>query len=509
MRISLLLLLLARVSPAAADCIADDRFKPYFKDVNAAKAPCGSMTASRCARPFDLINTTSIELTSGLNQVCANVQAYSQRVSALESINSAESYSKQAENLSVAIRSYKSLSDMIDKRYKLVYAALYADHPKTPDQMGPLNVDRTHGSKLDDDRNKLASSISDPNSVGKMTTISTIQLEKPASSDPDDIALYAGRNGAYFLGKIATAQSEINKEIAAYQVKMDNAISLAKSQQSPPDKTPGNNDSKGGGEKEAGSGLDLKSLAALGTAGAGLAQALKKKDAGAAGGSDSGATAPTPNGTASPNAKGGPLVSKLGDDAKSSPVPGVLPTPKKDDPKVAHAGGGDGTWHDPSDVTKGSGFASNSGASSTPAKAAAAGGGAAPTGGGEASASGSKREPSSAPPAAEDTQGIPTGALGGGPPSLGGFGAGASASTSPPGAEPPASGAEDSMKDLLHEMKETAEGGTSPDGAVAAAEDIPMAAEDLFPRVKACYVRLQKAGRVLDSLGEKVSPEGP
>jgi hypothetical protein len=63
------------------------------------------------------------------------------------------------------------------------------------------------------------------------------------------------------------------------------------------------------------------------------------------------------------------------------------------------------------------------------------------------------------------------------------------------------------MNDLLHEMKETAEGGAANPDAQGIGSDIAMASEDLFPRVRACYVRIMKAGRVLDGLGEKITEE--
>ena len=100
-------------------------------------------------------------------------------------------------------------------------------------------------------------------------------------------------------------------------------------------------------------------------------------------------------------------------------------------------------------------------------------------------------------------QGMNGGNLGGGgPPSL------ASAPPSvdkPPGADGGLAGPEAAMGDLLKEMKETVDGGSQAQGN----GDILMSDEDLFPRVRACYTRLMKSGRVLDSLNEKINPENP
>jgi len=76
--------------------------------------------------------------------------------------------------------------------------------------------------------------------------------------------------------------------------------------------------------------------------------------------------------------------------------------------------------------------------------------------------------------------------------------------------DPALAAEEDSMKDLLNEMKETAEGGAGdePFSEIQAEGGIiEMNAEDLFPRVRAAHVRSLKQGRVLNGLGEKITPD--
>ena len=85
-----------------------------------------------------------------------------------------------------------------------------------------------------------------------------------------------------------------------------------------------------------------------------------------------------------------------------------------------------------------------------------------------------------------------------------------SGSSMPP-SDPAVAAAEEGMKDLLNDMKDTVEGNTDglgADGETQADGSImEMDAEDLFPRVRAAHVRSLKQGRVLNGLGEKITPD--
>ena len=97
--------------------------------------------------------------------------------------------------------------------------------------------------------------------------------------------------------------------------------------------------------------------------------------------------------------------------------------------------------------------------------------------------------------------GIGGGGLGGGGPS-GGY--------TPAAADPSSAGAEDPMKDLLHDMKDAAAEGDGSGEEQSAEAESGVAERDsleLFPRVRACHVRSLKQGKFLNGLGDRIQPD--
>ncbi|MGZ6404049.1 MAG: hypothetical protein ACXWTJ_21495, partial [Bdellovibrionota bacterium] len=353
--------------------------------------------------------------------------------------------------------------------------------------------------------------LNDPKQLSQLTNLgkATNASEVTGADNKPDAKLFADINGANYMKKIlkekAAAEAMQAKISAAKDTADTNAAALAPPPSNNPDDK--NKNDRPAAAPAAGGGLDLKSIAGLATAGAGLAEMMKKNDA--ANTDTASATSPTPPSQGAAGDKKGPSSSSFGTDKSTTPSGPQIgqPAPKKD-PAVAagHVPGGEG-FREPSDISKGMG--SSLGASGfTPASAKSTGAGAGGGGGGgleSSAAPASKHEPAAVANGQDDSQGFGGGGLlgGGGPPAIGGLG-GPSMPAADAGA-PPAN-PEDSMKDLLHEMKETAEGGLDPTKGQQAA-DIVMDDQDLFPRVRACYVRVLKQGRVLDGLGEKITEE--
>lgn len=313
---------------------------------------------------------------------------------------------------------------------------------------------------------------------------------------------FAIKNGVNFMKDLLREQKEtqaakekLSAKLSALRIAQDKLRTVPPPTNGPGNTTGGSPVAKGGG------GLNPTALMGLASAAAGLAGMMNKQQA------DSGmpaATSPTPESLNPPTEKPTIAVSKL-DGGKSSSPGKVDIQPKSIDTNVATAA--------PS-VPSGQGFVDDSDISnSTPpptAQAAPAsskapgGGGGGGGGGGDSGGQPVARELSGGAEHKEEEamQGIGGGGLGGGP--GGGGGGGGSGSEMP--MDPAVAAAEDSMKDLLTEMKETADSGDS-SPAEAQSGIMEMDAEDLFPRVRAAHVRSLKQGRVLNGLGEKITPD--
>lgn len=309
---------------------------------------------------------------------------------------------------------------------------------------------------------------------------------------------FASRNGFRFLKQVMAQRKQNAADMQKFQSTITGLTAQRDAMRKPP--TPTTPPPAAPAAKTASTGLNPNTMMGLATAAAGLAGMMKKsQDA------DSGlpaATSPTP-GSGNIAEKPAPMVSKLDDGkAKTSPVAPAPPAaePAANPAPEAYAPSG-GPLNEDSDIS-----APNPAPPAAPAMAKAPGGG----GGnpGSDSSEGSQRGPSAAaaasPPSKDEEvmQGF-GGGFGGG---LGG-GLGPSSGGMPPepGMDPSVAAAEEGMKELLTDMKETVEGygdgeNQGDDGSIMA-----MDAEDLFPRVRAAHVRSLKQGKVLNGLGEKMT----
>ena len=161
-----------------------------------------------------------------------------------------------------------------------------------------------------------------------------------------------------------------------------------------------------------------------------------------------------------------------------------------------------GPFRELSDISESKAPPRDSVASPSVAKATGASSGAPQQGPGTESGSAEKHENEMLHKKEDDSPSF-NGNMGGG--TLAGMGG--SPGSPSPGTDSPQSAAEETMKDLLHEMKETAESGSPNGGLEGDGNSFPMSEEDLFPRVKACYLRSLKRGKVLNGIGEKISEE--
>jgi hypothetical protein len=395
-----------------------------------------------------------------------------------------------------------ALYDGVLRRYEAMHGALDEAYGKVKQGTVPVLQDipagHTEDPGLKSDREKVAAVLKDKDQSKVLKVHFASPARLPTITGDVQKRAFAMRNGVSFLKELLREMQETEQAKLKLGQKLD-ALRVAadKIKSVPPPSSGPSGPASASAAK--GSGFNPTALMGLATAAAGLAGMMNKQQA------DTGtptATSPTP---ASMNpaeaAKPAIAVSKL-DGGKSSPGK-VEANPRPVDTNTAvaapHVPAGQ-SFHDDSDI-------SNS-TPPPPGKTAAAaskspggGGGGGDAGGGLPAA----REPSATPEHKEDEamQGIAGGGLGGGGGQMGGGGGMGNASAP---TDPAVVAAEESMKDLLTEMKETADGG---DAAASDAQSgiMAMDAEDLFPRVRAAHVRSLKQGRVLNGLGEKITPD--
>lgn len=472
---------------------------PYSDDTAAKKGTyCNGATApDGCQNTVNAVISSSEKLMAQQTAACGHVQALKDDVTKAASLPPKDFYGTQ-------VRLYQGLLGDYNDYQKALVAQYQAILNTMRGAAGPLQA-----GTPDLERKQIAAALE------KVQAVQALHLTHKGSdiSDTPDPNLLASRSGTTYMQTILGQLKDTKDKISTIQQFETNAQTNLNNtgqvpgdpQQQGPAKPPPSSS-----VTSPDSGLDLKSLAALGTAGAGLAQMMKSQQQSSINTDTGAATSPTPNSNPEAGAKSGPEKSSLGDTKQAAATP---PAADKKTPAAApnRAPSGAG-FHDGSDISKSPlapQFPTTASASSAPPKGAGGGGGG---GGGFTSSGGdpaARHEPSAAagnPNGTDETPGFGGGGLGGGgPPS---FNAGAPGGPpGAPGAEGPPANPEDSMKDLLHEMKETAEGNVPGGEVQAGAQDIAMSDEDLFPRVRACYVRVMKAGRILDGLGEKITPE--
>jgi hypothetical protein len=509
MRSLTILLFLSFAAPALADDIScktnehhiEANFTPSEKAANCA-SPVPSIV---CRIPLEKVNQAANDLKAELDRAC---RAANQAQSDLVEVSSQADAPQQASViLSRGISGYSAYKALLASSYKQISTALAVNG-------GPLGsgasltasqISALSGHDLV--KQNIREALTTKEKMMKLPQLGTSRSEITDATNHIDPGLYAGATSSNYLKKIideANATDDMIKALTEKKTAADEAQKKLLTHDPDSKKDP-----KDATVTEKSGGLDMKSIAGLATAGAGLAGLLQKKDSAADAGKDGSATSPTPDSAKSGASSEGPASSKLGSDKAGTQAPVASQTAPKKDSATVGARVPSGSGYSPySDISKGAG--SSFGASSGPpasGKSSGGGGGA----GGSFGGTGSPVDPEAAAAAKaanatpEDTQGIGGGSLGGGgPPSMGPGGPGA-----PAGGDAAAGGpanAEDSMKDLLHEMKETAEGG-APGELQASAADVLMNDEDLFPRVRAAYVRVQKQGRVLDGLAEKITEE--
>jgi len=481
------------------NCDDKKQLAPGFDTTQISSHCTGATTDDECRTILDGIKKSSDDLQAQHSTLCGDVGNFKQKIMNATSMGQRDSAADAAQLYAGLESRYEIYIQNLDKVLNWFKAAMVTN----TGPLGPALSTSQAPTPVQQEKSKIRDRL---NNLGQNDFQS---VQKPEAVAGGDKSLFAAQNGAAFMKKIFVEKADANKILSSITSDKDTARRNAQNSGPPPstdDKTPAPAPAaKSNGIMD---GLDLKSLAALGTAGAGIAsvaQSMKQQQDSAATNTAAGtATSPTPDSKNTSASKPELNSSKLGtsDTAPSSPKLDVA-GPAKTDP--AHIGGVPGGvgFHENSDISKTSGVMAAS--STTPAAGKPTGGGGASgaSQGGDSS-SAAKRDPSAASAADkkedDSLQGIGGGGLGGGGPSSGG-------SYAPPPSTPPvdpaAPAAEDSMKDLLHDMKDAADGTVAPgEGSEKAASDIAMESDDLFPRVRACYVRVLKQGRVLNGLGE-------
>jgi hypothetical protein len=508
MRISSLLafglagaLVLAPASHAAVDevsCQLNEQLLPEYKPKTANDfCPAGPAHPEdqKCHAMLKGIEDLSKAIRGGIDTNCKAIEEA--RVKSQQVLSQADSHAQNLAIYTDLLRTYKRYDQALSVARQDIEAKLrpvLEPHPAAPAPTTPAGASIAAESKQLKDAMKSRPALD-------AFDVNRVKITNDLNDAHGSKNHFAARNGFRFLKQVLAEQkntteamAKLNSTITGLKKVVDNMNKVQDPRaQQPPSSTP---------TKGVADGLNLNSLMALATAGAGLAGMLKKQQDAADAAGDAAATSPTPaSGNPAAAEKKAPAVSKL-DDGKSKGSPVAIAGPARE--PEAKAGPGPSvpsgnSFNDDSDIS-----APTPTPPGTPATTKAPGGGG---GGGDAGGGGATpRELSaSALPDAhkedEALQGIGGGGLGGG----GGNGGMPSSSSS----DPAVAAAEEGMKDLLNDMKDTVEGGGEEPGDLQAAEGgiMDMDAEDLFPRVHAAHVRSLKQGRVLNGLGEKISPD--
>jgi hypothetical protein len=463
------------------ECKLGDQLKPEFTG-----EPTNHCTsADECLGMLTKIKSSSEGLRSVISTNCNELEKTRERLSEIsgqENSNArtielysmlGNTYEKYGQELSKAENEIKTLLGGITVRKPLVLS----DSTLAQDF---LRVRRSLGR---------ANPLDSPNDIPKAPDVQQANNNKQ---------LFALRNGYRYYRAILEEKKQNNSNISKFNDTLRELVAVGQ-KYGPPGNPGPSNDTKGPGNNPGSapsSGLNPNTLMGLATAATGLAGLLNKS---VPPGAD--ATSPTPESLVPE--KPVPNVTKFdsGKAVQSGQVGAVSVSPKVDAPSAPIGSLSGESFNDDSDVSKTP--------EATKPPAAAMGKSPGGSGGGGTEGGGANeppaREPASVAEQKEDDlmQGIGGGGLGGG--GSGGFNSATSVST-----DPGVAAAEDSMKDLLTEMKETAETGLEGEAsgnAQASGMAIEMGPEDLFPRVRAAHVRSLKQGNVLNGLGEKITED--
>lgn len=464
----------------------EDLIPDYHKTGKAAKHCKTTGDEEPCYDVLERIDKYSEGIRKFKSETCSKVNDTSKSLGAIHGADT--QFSASIDLYAGVLHRYEMLNNAITR--------FYNDMKKG---MEPVLQDPTipEDPKLKADRITVQSEIKDEakliNNRFKAAPASDIRID-PHKRD------FAIKNGVNFMKDLLREKKESQEAKDKLSAKL-NELKIARDRlRNVPSPTNGPGNTTGPGAVAQGSGLNPTALMGLASAAAGLAGMMNKQQQ-----ADSGtpaATSPTPASLNPTAEKPALAVSKL-DGGKSTSPGKVEVLPKGIDTSVAvstpNVPGGPGFRED-SDISNSTPPA---GTQAGPASSKAPGGG----GGGTGGDSGGSVQPAAREPSAsaeqkeeEAMQGIGGGGLGGG----GGGGGGSQSSDMP--ADPALAAAEDSMKDLLTEMKETADNGETT-ASDAQSGILEMDAEDLFPRVRAAHVRSLKQGRVLNGLGEKITPD--
>lgn len=466
-------------------CTYNNELAPGF-DPGQKKAACGLTKLPECMIVLAKVEDASKKLAQQLKDACERTVSVGPELT--DFLIQKDSYGKAKDLFGSLADDFQRLSDSMN-------AEIEAIRNNTIASVGPLKDRGKPGARdaINVQKQNIWKHLSPKLEREKLKNDSSITSVPNSSGTGSNSQLFAARNAAAFMRRVIVEQEKVEKMHQQFLEYYNKAQEHEKN--SGPDSTSTDtdtrtNDKSGGGLLSMSS---LNGLATLATAGMGLMSALQPQQETP---SDlSAATSPTPN------ASNGPQISSLGEvkanTTGTTKAPG--PAAPKEEPIDPVYSGSSDTDSAFSDISKTSSNTASGGAIQS---TKVLGGDSA---GGASGFSDSKREPSAAVPPPhhpeeEALQGIGNGGLGGGGPS--------SSSSSSEHAEPPVIGNDDSMKDLLNDMKDTAEGGDPfpGDGMQGSGDSVVFTAEDLFPRVHSCITRKLKQGQVLNGLGDRISP---
>lgn len=484
----------SRADVTQLECqLKDDDFKP---DAGTdASRHCNKLEPNdaACYNLLHLLGEISNAARAGVQKNCQAIEETKNKSAGVSgALNQVEAIDRNIDYYRTLLRQYENFDKGLDEAIKKVQEKLkptLEPHAAAP---SPEPV------TLKNERIQIQDALKDNKKFDNIPFGKTDQISDAGNSKNH----FAARNGARYVKmlreerrKNSKSRTDIQSHITGLEENKRKLAQIPNPRQPPPGPGATNNPGLLGG-------LNPNTLMGLATAGMGLANMMKQQQAA----QDTGlpaATSPTPASGNPGSEKAAPSVSKL-EDGKSKGGPTVAATPAPE-PEAKPGPGpsvpSGGSFEDDSDI---------SAANPTPPMAPAtskAPGGSGPAGGSD-TGGGNQRELSAAAlpethKEDEALQGIGGGGLGGGPGGSGGM-------PPSPSSDPAVAAEEEGMKDLLNDMKDTVEGNTDPLGGETQAADggiLEMDAEDLFPRVRAAHVRSLKQGRVLNGLGEKISPD--
>lgn len=483
----------ARAAVDQLECqLNDDDFKPDSGNDPAKHCKKNEPADAACWQMLHILSELSTKMRAGVKDNCQKIEETKNNSAGVSgALNQLEAIERNIGYYNSLLKQYQAFDADLTKAIGFVNGKL------PPTLLPHAGESPATIATLKTERDQLQAAAKDHAKLDRMNIGKTDQVSDAGNSKNH----FAARNGARFIKmlreekkKNADSRAKIQSHITGLEENKRKLAQIPNPRQPPPGAT---NTPSGG----IADGLNMNTLMGLATAGMGLANMMKQQQAAQDQGLPA-ATSPTPGSANNPAEKAAAQVSKL-EDGKSKGAPAVAATPAPE--QEANPGPGPsvpsgGAFEDESDIS-----ASNPAPPMAPATSKAPGGGS--PGGGNDSGGGTPRELSAAlqPETHKEDEALQ--GIGGG--GLGGPGGGGGMPSSP-SSDPAVEAAEEGMKDLLNDMKDTVEGNTDGYGGETQAADggiIEMDAEDLFPRVRAAHVRSLKQGRVLNGLGEKITPD--